>query len=170
MDSINKELEDSIKNGHFSEINELLIFIIKMMEDGFSLDQKNKELIVTKFNLKSIKELNEKIDNEWLIDNKKSFKPKYELKNYNNLDNSEQRFKKDISSILESYKIGFGILLFVNVSIIISALFFYNNVSLGNNIEEIKHYYNNYLYLSFILIFLNILGLFTLYKASNLKV
>lgn len=170
MSYTNEQLEDYLKKNQFKNIDDVLSFILKMMLNGVEINELNKHLIVANFKLKNIKELNEKINSNWLNDEIGINNSIYEPQTLKEIDNTKLISLKQISSIFDSYKIGFGILILVNLILIISLVFLYFNVIISKNIVDIKNIYENYSYLFFILISFNFIGLLILYKSSNLKI
>jgi hypothetical protein len=181
----NESLNIAIKNNLFENIDDVLKYILKMMLDGCDVNNSNKQLIVERFSLKNIKELNELINSNWVKDDTVSNEAQLNSETPNdtelfNIVNQRLDYisgnvkidtfglKNEVKSIIQSYKVGFGILFLVNLLIIIGVIFFYNSMS-NTNINEIRDSYQNFVYFSIILMLLNLLGFYILYSSSKFK-
>jgi hypothetical protein len=181
----NESLNIAIKKHFFKNIDDVLKYILNMMLDGCDVNNSNKQLIVERFSLKNINELNELINSNWVKDDTESNEDQLITETQNNTElynivnqrldhisgnvkNDTFGLKNEVKSIIQSYKVGFGILFLVNFLIIIGVIFFYNSMS-NTNINEIRDSYQNFVYFSIILMLLNLLGFYILYSSSKFK-
>jgi len=175
MSLTNEQLTESIKINKYEKLSEVLIVVKEMLKDGLVLNDTNEQLIRATFNLKNIKELNERINNfngnqsEEIIATIKfkqqsNSNTKKESKVLN-VDTEEEldefELVSNLNNIFIDFKSGFGLILVSNCFLVLSSLV----SSFAENISTLKAV----IYINIISYVIFLIGIIILYRASELK-